>query len=235
MQEKFTFLAIIPARGGSKGLPGKNIIDLCGKPLMVWSIEAALGSQYITQTVVSSDCDIILKGARDSGARPLRRPDVLANDSAPSEPVISHVIESLALEDQFFDYIVLLQPTSPLRSAEDIDFAIREILAKNADALISVYEPEHTPYKAFITNKQGYLAGLVDNKTPFMRRQDLPVTYMPNGAIYIVKTDLFKQSGRLFSDKTIPYLMSIEKSSDIDTYEDLERVREIMVHSGQCV
>jgi len=226
MQSNLTFLAIVPARGGSKGLPGKNIADLAGKPLIAWSIEAGQKSKYINKVVVSSDSDEILEIAQDFGAQPLKRPDKLASDTAASEPVIAHALVSLLQAGERYDYIVLLQPTSPLRNFEDIDNAIETMLRQKADALISVYEPPHTPYKAFKQNTQGYLEGLIDSETPFKRRQDLPKVYMPNGAIYIVNSEKFMKTGKLFTDKTIPYVMSIQRSADIDTLEDLQKIRE---------
>lgn len=228
MKNKYTFLAIIPARGGSKGLPGKNIIDLGGKPLMAWSIDAALHSKYIKKTVVSSDSEEILGIAKKFGAEAIKRPDELANDTASSEPLITHVIDKLQKNNESYDFIVLLQPTSPLRDGNDIDMSIELMLQKGADALISMSEPEHSPYKAFKENTDGYIEGLIDNKSPFMRRQDLPQVYMPNGAIYIVKTNVFMQCGKLFTSKTVPFLMSIQKSIDVDTKEDLEKIKLLM-------
>ena len=217
------FLAVIPARGGSKGIPKKNIVDLGGKPLLAWSVEAALALKEDVSVYVSSDCEEILKVASEYKAKTILRPPELALDQTATEPVLLHAIESL---EETFDYLILLQPTSPLRNQEDILNAIKLITESGADALISVYEPSHTPYKAFKEGADGFLEGLVDNKTPFMRRQDLPRTYMPNGAIYIVKIDWFKKTHTLFSDTTLPYVMSEEKSIDIDTQEDIKKVEE---------
>ena len=223
-----TFLAIIPARAGSKGLPGKNIIDLCGKPLVVWSIEAGLHSSYIDEVVVSSDSDEILNIAKKYHASTIKRPSELASDSANSESVIHHVVESFKVSGKNYDYLVLLQPTSPLRTANDIDTAIEILFRNNAKTLISVYELPHTPYKAFTTNAEGFLEGIVDNESPFKRRQDLPPAYMSNGAIYIVESSFFKQTQKLFSSSTIPFIMPIEKSYDIDTIDDLKKVEKTM-------
>ncbi len=221
--KKPTFLAIIPARCGSKGIKDKNIYPLLGKPLIAWSIDAALHAEYITKTVVSSDCDKILSVAKEYGAHPIKRPEALATDTAPSEPLILDVIEQLEQRGESYDYIVLLQPTSPLRNSDDIDEAIKRLLQTGADALISVYEPSHSPYKAFIRNENGFLRGIVDNDKPFMRRQDLPPVYFTNGAIYIIDTSIFKDTKRLFCERTIPYIMSAKKSVDIDTLDDIKR------------
>ena len=217
-------LALIPARGGSKGIPNKNIISVGGKPLMVWSIDAALQSKAITKTIVSSDSDVILDVAKQYGAVALKRPMDLASDEAGSEGLIVHALESEKEQGNVYDYVMLLQPTSPLRGTKEIDEALALLQNSEAKALISVSTPEHTPYKAFKLNSSGYLEGLIDNKTPFMRRQDLPQTFMPNGAIYIIETTLFLETGSLFCEEgTIAYEMSEEKSLDIDTLDDVER------------
>ena len=125
---KPSFLAIIPARGGSKGIPNKNIFELNAKPLIAWTIEAAKQSVYITRTMVSSDDDKILAVAQQYGADVIIRPTVLAQDTTPTGPVIDHVVEQLSDNGEHYDYIVLLQPTSPLRNASDIDNAIEKLL-----------------------------------------------------------------------------------------------------------
>lgn len=214
-------LAIIPARSGSKGIPKKNIIDLAGKPLIAWTIEASQGSKYITKTIVSSDCDEILEVAKNYNSNILKRPDELATDISSSEVVVKHAISSM---EEKFDYIVLLQPTSPLRDTTDIDSAFENLFSSNATALISVCEYDNKILKAFKENKSGYIVGISNNKYPFMRRQDLPKTYMSNGAIYITKVDEFLKNNSFFTDKTISFVMNETKSFDIDTREDLKKV-----------
>jgi CMP-N-acetylneuraminic acid synthetase len=213
-------LAIIPARGGSKGLPRKNILDLAGKPLIAWTIEASLNSKYITKTIVSSDDDEILRISKSYGAEILKRPDEFATDSASSELVVNHAIKSI---NESFDYIILLQPTSPLRDVVNINNAFENLFKKNATALISVCKINNKILKAFKENKNGYIDGVSNNKYPFMRRQDLPKTYLSNGAIYIIKVDEFMKNNSFFTDKTISYIMNEIQSMDIDTQEDLEK------------
>jgi len=220
-------LSIIPARGGSKGLPGKNIIDLNGKPLIAHTIEASLKSKYITKTVVSSDNESILKVSETFGSDILKRPNELALDTTPSEPVITHVLESIKDIDTY-DYLVLLQPTSPLRTENDIDEAIEKLLEQNARALISTVEVDNKILKAFKDNELGFLEGISNNKFPFMRRQDLPQVYMPNGAIYICSIKEFLKNQKLFTEKTISYKMTENKSIDVDFKEDLEKISLIM-------
>ena len=227
----FKFLSIIPARGGSKGIHKKNIIDLAGKPLMAWTIEASMKSKYISKTIVSSDSDEILDIASKYNCFSMKRPSELANDEANSQVVVEHVLKNIKADE--YDYLLLLQPTSPLRNNKDIDLAIDKIVEKKATALISVYTPEHTPLKAFLQNEDGFLKGLVNNEYPFLRRQDLPTVYLPNGAIYIIKIDDFLKHKQFFTDKTIHYKMSIEKSHDIDTLEDLKIVSKILSKGEQ--
>lgn len=218
-------ISIIPARGGSKGLPKKNILELAGKPLIAWSIEASLKSKYITRTIVSSDDDNILRISGKYGAEILKRPDELSLDTTPSEPVIEHVLKNIESIEEY-DYLILLQPTSPLRDEKDIDESILKLIKeKNATALISVKEIDNKILKAFKNNKNGYLEGISNNIYPFMRRQDLPKVFMPNGAIYIIKIDEFLETKKLFSDKTISYIMDEKKSFDIDTKDDLKEIK----------
>lgn len=219
-------ISIIPARGGSKGLPGKNIIDLNGKPLIAWTIEASLKSKYITRTIVSSDDMKILNISKEYGSEVIKRPDELALDTTPSEPVIENVLQSIENIEEY-DYLILLQPTSPLRGEIEIDNAIELLIKKQATALISTKQIDNKNLKAFTNNQDGYLKGISNNEYPFMRRQDLPKVFMPNGAIYIVSIQEFVKSKKLFTNKTISFEMDEEKSFDIDTYEDLEKVTKI--------
>lgn len=218
-------LAIIPARGGSKGLPKKNILDLMGKPLIAWSIESSLASKYITKTVVSSDSDEILAISKKRGAYTLKRPKELASDTASSESAVINAIIKLKDEGEEFDYLILLQPTSPLRNSEDIDKAIKLLFSSDATALISVCETDNKILKAFKQNEDGYIEGISNNSYPFARRQDLPTIYMSNGAIYIIKIDEFLKSQTLFTEKTISYKMNKIESLDIDTIDDLKEAQ----------
>lgn len=221
-------VSIIPARGGSKGLPKKNIIDLAGKPLIVWTIEASLKSKYITKTIVSSDDNNILEVSKEFGAETIKRPSYLAQDTTPSEPVIEHVLKSLEKIEQY-DYLILLQPTSPLRDEKDIDEAIELLIKKNASALISTKLIDNKILKAFKNGENGYIEGISNNLYPFMRRQDLPNVYMPNGAIYIVSVKDFLKAKKLFTNKTISFEMCEKKSFDIDIFEDLQICSKILL------
>jgi len=221
-------LSIIPARGGSKGFPGKNIADLAGKPLITWTIEASLSSKYITKTVVSSDDDEILDISRNYGADTIKRPDDLASDTASSESVVKHTVDSLASNMERFDVLILLQPTSPLRTSVDIDNAMDIMFNSDATAVISVCEFDNKILKTFKENSDGFLEGITNNDFPFMRRQNFPRVFMPNGAIYIINTTVFLENYSLLTTKTKNYLMSKSKSLDIDTHSDLNYANKVL-------
>ena len=214
-------LSIIPARGGSKGLRKKNIINLLGKPLIAWSIEASMSSEYISKTIVSSDDDEVLEIAKRYKSETIKRPNELATDDSSSEEVVKHVLEFVK---ESFEFLVLLQPTSPLRDKTDIDMAFRKLISINATSLISLKEFDNKVLKSFIEKDDGFIEGLVNNNYPFMRRQDLPKIYLSNGAIYIVKVDEFIKNNSFFTDKTIPFLMDDAKSVDIYSIEDLNEI-----------
>ena len=212
-------IAIIPARGGSKGIKNKNIIPLLGKPLLAYSIEAAQKSGVIDEIYVSSDSAEILSVARDYGAKAIERDPSLALDETPTDPVITEFILKTKLESK--DIILLLQPTSPLRTAQHI----REALAEFRDfpgcfCLIGVYEINNKYLKAYIGGGE-FLRPVGGEHTSYTRRQDLPSLYMPNGAIYIFTVGDFLREEKIPRSHTIPYLMSVDDSMDIDTPEDL--------------
>lgn len=213
-------VAIIPARGGSKGIPFKNIVDLAGKPLIAWTIDAALKSASIDELFVTSDDSKILSVAEEYGAQLIERPIELAGDEVLTVPVLEHAIDQIESLGKNFEYLVLLQPTSPLRTSDHIDEAFKTLKGKNASSLISVVEPSHSPLKSFLLQGD-YLKGVVNDQYPFMRRQDLPTTYLANGAIYIVNIEEFKNSGSLMTGKCIPFVMDAPSSVDIDIKEDL--------------
>ncbi len=220
-------VSIIPARGDSKGLPRKNIIDLAGKPLIAYTIESSLTSKYITKTIVSSDDDEILDISVQFGAEILKRPAELAQDTTSSEAVITHVLNNIEHLNEY-DYLILLQPTSPLRSSKHIDSAFKQLLNSDADALISICHNDKKILKSFLLSSNGYLGGIVNDEYPFMRRQELPNVYMPNGAIYIIKVKSFLRHETLLTKKTLPFLMSNIISIDIDKMSDIVKAEKYM-------
>jgi len=223
MMEKAGCLAIIPARGGSKGLPGKNIAMLGGKPLIQHTIEAALKSHCIKDIVVSTDSMDIAEVSRRAGASvPFMRPAELATDEAKSIDVLIHAVQYYEeQQSREVDYIMLLQPTSPLRSTDDINQAFDLFVKQQADSLQSVTVSHSHPY-LLRTLVDGQLAPYLQEEAPHLRRQDLHEVYVLNGAIYIMKRDLLIEHYRTVGDRNCGYVMSKENSIDIDDELDLK-------------
>jgi len=226
MYKDKTFLAIIPARGGSKRLPRKNILNLCGKPLISYSIEAGLKSKYIDKVVVSSDDDEILEIAQKFGAKTIKRPPDLANDTSTTFDAIKHTIDNL----EKYDYIVLLQATSPLRTAKHINEAIELLEEKNANAVVSVCQMEHSPLWSNVLPKDGNMKDFLKDEVLNKRAQDLEKYYRLNGAIYICKTKKFLENKGFFLKENIfAYIMDRKNSVDIDEEIDF-KLAEVLVN-----
>ena len=219
-------LAIIPGRKGSKGVINKNIRKINGKPLISYSIEAALNSKYIKKIVVSSDSDEIIEIANSYDVESIERPQYLAQDDSTTIDVIKHILNVLDETDSYFpEILVLLQPTSPLRDSDDIDEAMKMFFeCDSADSLISLSKFNHNPMWSFKI-EDNFLSPAFDKEFLNKRRQELPELFLPNGAIYIIKTRKFIEKNSFYLEKTKPFLMSEEKSLDIDTELDLKLVK----------
>lgn len=231
MIDKKTVVAIILARGGSKRLANKNIRLFAGKPLIAWTIEAARKSKYIDRIIVSTDSEKIAAIAKQFGAdAPFLRPSELASDTATSELTILHVLTWVKEnEENYYDYFILLQPTSPLRKTEHINEAIKLFEKESSvDALISVTKVDKNPYWIQIINQEGFLR-------PFLSKKDSQseTLYLPNGALYITKIKEFMMSKSLYTEKTIGFLMNKEVSIDIDEEFDLKIAEYIMAELKQ--
>ena len=220
-------IAIIPARKGSKGLPGKNIKDLIGKPMIAYSIEEALKSKYITEVVISTDCKEIEEVAVKYGAKsPFLRPEHLATDNAKAVDNYIYVINRMNKE---FGYdvkdFVVLQPTSPLRKVEDIDGSIELFKGKNADSVIS-YTEEHHPieWHKYITD-EGKFENIFEVR--LINRQEIKKSYFPNGAVFVFDYEFIKQR-KYFSDNSYAYIMPRFRSVDVDTIEDFKYIEFLM-------
>jgi CMP-N,N'-diacetyllegionaminic acid synthase len=213
------FLAVIPARGGSKRLSGKNILDLAGKPLIAWTIEAAKESQYIDAVLVTSDSDEIIEVAKSFAAETVKRPAHLADDTATTFDAIEHAIK----DKGEYDYIVLLQPTSPLRAGLHIDEAIALLDQKNADAVISVTELEHSLQWVNGLPEDDSMAGFLKDEYINKRSQDFERHYRLNGAIYICRKErLLLEKTFFIKDKIFAYKMDQKASVDIDEEMDFK-------------
>ncbi|MBT4824934.1 acylneuraminate cytidylyltransferase [Candidatus Woesearchaeota archaeon] len=210
-------LAFIPARGGSKRIPKKNIKNIAGKPLIAYSIEAALKSKKIDKIIVSTDDEEIARIAKEYGAEVIMRPLDIAGDNSPTEEAMIHTIKELEKKGYTPDYIVLLQPTSPLRGNEIVDKAIEKALFSDADTVLSVCEMQHY-----------YLSGVIEEgiyKQEYTVRpmsQDMPVKYRENGAIFVTKTEVLLKNNNRLGNKLVAVVMNPLNSIDIDNIEDFE-------------
>ncbi|WP_054059000.1 MULTISPECIES: cytidylyltransferase domain-containing protein [Pseudomonas] len=216
-------LAIVPARGGSKRLPGKNLLNLKGKPLIRWTLEAALDSQVIDMLVVSSDDEAILAEGRLLGLRTVRRPAYLASDTAKTSDVLIHALNSLAQEGINPARLMLLQPTSPLRGAQEIREAVQHMDDTGASSVISVCPCEHSPLWSNTLGAEGSMDAFLRPELLNQRSQDLPAYYRLNGAIYLARTDRFLAEQGFFMPNSQSYLMTPEKSLDVDNYFDFKQ------------
>lgn len=234
MNNNKTFLAIIPARSGSKRLPDKNIKKLCGKPLMAWSIEAGLQSKYINEVAVSTDSQEYAEIAQKYGAKiPYLRPKDLSLDTSTTLDTLKHMVNFYANTLKVsFDYTILLQPTNPLREAKHIDDAIEKILHYQGNAIIGVCQCDHSPLWCNILPQNERMDDFINPKIYNIRSQDLPTYYRLNGAIYIARTDWLLQSTSLFGVNTYAYKMSIEESIDIDSLLDFKIAESILLEKN---
>lgn len=213
-----TVLAIIPARGGSKGIPRKNIRNLAGKPLIAWTIEEANKSKHIDRLILSSEDEEIIAVANAWGCEtPFVRPAELAQDDTPG---IKPVIHAISILPDKYDYVLLLQPTSPFRSVADIDGCIEYCIQMDAKACVSVTEPEKSPYWMYLLDEKDRLHPLIETFENVDRRQDLPKVYALNGALYVANCAWLLNTGKFISAATIAYKMHKERSVDIDSDAD---------------
>lgn len=213
-------LAIIPARGGSKGVLRKNIRELAGKPLIAWTIEEALKSKHIDRLILSSEDEEIIRIAKNWGCEaPFKRPDELARDDTPGVKPVLHALGALV---EKYEYVVLLQPTSPLRISDDIDNCIELCIRKEAPACVSVSEVTQHPFWMYEIGDNGLMKPFNQEIDVANRRQDLPEAYILNGAVYVSRVDFILSNQSFISSSTIAYIMPKERSFDIDEEIDLK-------------
>ncbi|NCX94693.1 MAG: acylneuraminate cytidylyltransferase family protein [Gammaproteobacteria bacterium] len=216
MIEGRRIVAIVPARGGSKGVPRKNLREFQGDTLVARTVKSALKSQYIDRVIVSSEDPEILAEAKRAGADvPFVRPFELAQDTTPGVDPILHALQEI----EPFDVVVLLQVTSPLRTTADIDACILHFHEHQAPACVSVVEPDKHPYLMVTANSNGRLIPFVEGDKP-TRRQDYPRIYALNGAIYVAQTDWLKTHKTFLTEETLGFVMPKERSVDIDHESD---------------
>lgn len=225
-------LALIPARRGSKGTLYKNIKPLLGKPLIAWTIEQAKGSAYIDRIIVSTDDEKIAEISKRYGAEvPFMRPKELAADDSKIIDVVLHARSWLEEYDKPYDLLMLLQPTAPARTVGDIDRAVELLFEKSAQAIVSVSEAEHHPYRSNILPTDGCMSNFLRPELVNNNRQDLPVFYRLNGVIFLAYWHAVSREKSFFNDKTFAYVMPKERSIDIDDEMDFKSAEFLIKNS----
>ena len=224
-------LAIIPARGGSKGVPGKNIKLLNGKPLLAYTSEIALQSQRLTEVIISTEDEQIIEVAKNLGIKvPFVRPMVLAQDDTPTIDVIIHALQWYANQNIFFDAVCLLQVTSPFRTVEFLDKAIEKFIEQDTDSLVSVLKVPHeyNPHWTFEVNAAGNLKIATGEAEIIPRRQELPIAYHRDGSIYITKATVLLKEHSFYGKSTAFIESELEFYVNIDTLQDWEKAEEMI-------
>lgn len=217
-------LAIVPARGGSKGIKNKNIVDLCGKPLIAYTIECAKESKYIDDIIVSTDSELIAEVAIKYGAEiPFMRPTELASDTSKTIDTVMHVLEELQKLGRVYDCLVLLQATQPLRIVDDIDGAIHKYYTSGEQNVVSVCTVDENPILVRTIDENGMLVQLLPVSST-CRRQDMPLYYKVNGCVYVNSISKIDYDTS-FNDNVVGYIMPVERSIDIDELRDLDMAK----------
>lgn len=227
-------LGLIPARGGSKGIPRKNIRPLGGKPLLAWTIEAARASRLLARVILSTEDEEIAAVGRAWGVEvPFLRPRELAEDDTPTLPVVLHAVEWLEARGEAYDAVCLLQPTSPFRKPEWIDGCVELLQRERADSAITVRRipDEFHPFWALLRAEGGWLRFLSGSGIP-ARRQDLPPAYHRDGAVYVVRCDVLKGRQTLYGEKVAGFEVSGVGSVNLDTEPDWNRAEELLAATG---
>jgi len=233
MRNGKSILALIPARGGSKGVPGKNIRPLADKPLIAWTIEQARRCYWIDRVIVSTDDPAIADTAvRWNAEVPFLRPVELATDETKMVEVVLHALDWCRQHDRAYELVMLLQPTSPLRDSGDIEAAARQLEDQGADAVVSVCPCEHSPLWANTLGPNGQMKDFLRSEA-IGNRQDHPAYYRLNGAIYLARTDYFRQCRGFFGQGTFAYIMPSERSIDIDSSLDFQ-MAEFLISRALC-
>ncbi len=224
-------LGLIPARGGSKGVPRKNLKLLRGKPLLQYTAEAALAAGQLSRVVLSTEDEEIAELGRRCGLEvPFIRPSELGRDETPMLPVAQHAMRMLEEAGGRFDALCLLQPTNPLRRAEDIDACIELLAESSADAVVTVLPVpiEYNPHWVYFKNLDGFLRLSAGESAPIPRRQELPSAFHREGSVYVTRRDVLMDGDSFYGSRLIGYPMDAERSINIDTMEDWERAEKML-------
>lgn len=232
MPSKAEILGVVPARSGSRGVPGKNIRLLCGKPLIAYTLEEALNSRYVSRLIVSTDSQEIADIARSYHAEvPFLRPVELARDDTPMLPVLQHAVAFLEEQGYHPDIVVLLQVTSPLRKAEHIDQAIARLIETRADCVVSLCAAEHPPQWLY-TLQADRLKPVLEDGGKVLLRQSADPVYRLNGAVYAMRRDTVMLKNQIIAGDTRGILMPAEASVDIDTELDFKLAEMLLQQQG---
>jgi len=218
-------LGVIPARGGSKGVPRKNIRLLAGKPLLQYTVEAALASKRLSRVILSTEDEEIAAVGKNCGVDvPFLRPRELAGDDTPTLPVLQHAVQTLEAAGERYAAICLLQPTAPLRRPEDIDLCVDLLIQSGADCVVSLLPvpPEYNPHWVYFRAPDGSLRLSTGESTPIPRRQSLPPAFRREGSVYITRRDVLMEQGSLYGSKVVGHLLAPETSVNIDAASDWE-------------
>ncbi len=227
----FRVLGLIPARGGSKGIPRKNVRLLAGRPLLAYTAEAALAARRLHRVVLSTEDEEIAEVGRRCGLEvPFRRPAELARDETAMLPVVEHAVRAVEADGERFDAVCLLQPTNPLRRAEDVDACIERFHQSGADALVSVLPvpAEYNPHWVYFRDDAGLLRLSTGEAQPIPRRQELEPAFHRDGSVYVVRRDVVMEQHSLYGHRLVGLAMDPERSVNLDTPDDWRRVEELL-------
>ena len=228
---KLRILGLVPARGGSKGVARKNIRPLCGKPLLQYTAEAALSCRRLAKVILSTEDEEIAEVGRLSGLDvPFMRPAELAQDDTPALPVVQHAVSYLELQGERFDAVCLLQPTNPLRRAEDIDACIDLLEETGADSVVTILPVplEYNPHWVYVRDENGRLRLSTGEAVPIPRRQQLPAAFHREGSVYVTRRDVLMEQGSLYGDYLEGFQLDPARCVNIDGYEDWQRAESLL-------
>ncbi len=224
-------LGVVPARGGSKGVPRKNIRLLGGKPLLQYTAEAALATRLLSRVVLSTDSEEIAAVGKSCGLEvPFLRPAELAEDDSPTLPVVQHAVRWMENHSEGFDAVCLLQPTNPFRRPEDIDSCIELLEASGADAVVTIIPvpTEYNPHWVYFRNGSGLLRLSTGEDKPIPRRQELPPAYHRDGSVYVTRRDVLMETNSLYGERLAGYLLEAQSSVNIDELQDWSRAEALL-------
>lgn len=224
-------LAVIPARGGSKGVPRKNIRLLGGKPLLQYTAETALHAHKLTHVILSTEDEEIAQVGRECGLDvPFLRPRELAADNTPSLPVIQHAVRWIESRGDIYDAVCLLQPTNPFRTSEQIDACVTLMIESQADSVVTILPvpAEHNPHWVYFRDDSGFLQLSTGEKTPIPRRQELPQAFHRDGSIYLTRRSVLMIQNSLYGERIVGYITDLRHSVNIDTLDDWQRAEQML-------